>query len=76
MAMDTYGVYLSVDCQQRPYWDDTVADVNGVFCPNTEQHKINKATERQWDWEDSVFIVRSSNTSNHQRNKDAGSVYL
>lgn len=24
----TVRVYLSIDCQQWPYWDDTVADVH------------------------------------------------
>lgn len=39
-------VYLSVDCQQKRYWDGTVADVHKdiLYCLNTERHKVNKGT--------------------------------
>lgn len=47
MCQPAWKVYLSTDCQHRPYWDDTVADVHKDILSSVQTMSRSRLTKPQ-----------------------------
>lgn len=67
--MDTQGVYLSTDCQQRPYWDDTLAYVHKDF--QSELYQTPSSSRSKIPWCISGFdLTHETRPPEHQMSKE------
>lgn len=59
-TMDIQGVYLSMQCEQMRYWDDTVADMHKDILSTVQtlnSMRLIKPLCINWIWQMKIFVV-------------------